>query len=683
MANYDPPNMRNIPFKFTSPGGYSAPSFGDVPFRFGLRPSYSSTSDLQSAINIMGIYQDSTYTYLKECPTQVIGYGTHGIQILKLPCIYGGIRDLGGYVYGNPPNVDLHATIIAVSNWSDLSAYVKSTIQAYKNLGARIKIFEVGYKNLTGYITGPISDYKDLSAILAGKWWFGQLDLLATIYAIPPKDLQAILNVIEIRDLPASIKGEWWHGQIDLQAEVYKIWQHGIKNLSASLYGTQELDLISIIHAFQYRNLPAYMEAFDYKNLPVLINLIEPVNLPSFIHGWDIRYLSASLNGVYGPYDIQASIYGIPSENLSAYIDGYKGVKVPFDLKGMVESYYCEDLQANIFPISYVDLRAILNSSGKSDYLLGIIIPKVVHVKRAINVSLLNHKNLGAVINFACFASGYKDLSAYVYIIQKLDLRGFIFGRTPTGDNIVDLNARINTGIAEAHNGFNIRYLPSNDSINLNVKISLARMVYTYDTLLIRYGQHDNLDLRASIIGILTTKDLSAYLNPIVNPDFSQLPRGRRTKMHEIVINLARGEEQWQREAEILFNTSVPEYFYISGNQNIYREDRDDHWVIRVEGYEKLEESGIERGKNRTKYIFKLSNYSSIDAAIRDMIDRVTAFRRSNLAATITSIGYYNDLAAKIIVKRTFKSRRNVLAFINGFIATEVEKDLSAYINGL
>ncbi|MHA1355734.1 MAG: hypothetical protein ACTSR1_11230, partial [Candidatus Heimdallarchaeota archaeon] len=140
MANYDPPNMNNIPFKFST-GGYQKPSFGEVPFKFGLRPSFSSIADLQAAINVLS--QD----YLKECPTQVIGYGTHGIQILKLPCIYGGIRNIGGYVYGNPPNVDLHATIISVSNWSDLSAYVKSTIQAHKNLGARVKIFEVGYKD--------------------------------------------------------------------------------------------------------------------------------------------------------------------------------------------------------------------------------------------------------------------------------------------------------------------------------------------------------------------------------------------------------------------------------------------------------------------------------------------------------------------------------------------------------
>jgi len=118
MANYNPPNIRNVFFKFST-GGYSKPQFEKVLFSFGLRPSYSSTSDLQAAINVLS--QD----YLKECPTQVIGYGTHGIQILKLPCIYGGYRHLSGYIYGNPPNRDLHATIISVSNWSDLSAYVQ------------------------------------------------------------------------------------------------------------------------------------------------------------------------------------------------------------------------------------------------------------------------------------------------------------------------------------------------------------------------------------------------------------------------------------------------------------------------------------------------------------------------------------------------------------------------------
>lgn len=606
MASYDSPNINNIPFKFTS-GGYTKPPFDAVPFRFGLRPSYTQTSDLQAAINVIEV------------------------------------RDLSASIVGE------------LWHFVNLFVYLKSTIQAYKNLGAYIKPLNL--------------NTKDLSSILTGKLLASNVNLLASIYSIAPIDLPATLNVISIEDLSAYINGVLFSGQFDLNAAVNKVFQSAIKNLTACITGELEFipfDLGGSIYPFCIKDLLGIVGSFDYRGLTAYLNSISPVDISSSIHGYDMRFLPAILNGVYGPYDIQASIYGVASKNLSAFIDVYKGIEVPFNLRAIIEGYYYRDLSSSVFPISAVDLQAFINSSGKSDYLIGTIIPKVVHIKRALNISLLNHKDLSAAINFSCFYSNYKDLSAYTYAIQKLDLRSFILGVTSTGDNVVNLGALINTGIAEAHDAFTIKYLPSNDSITLDISMILSRRYYVYDTLLIKYGLHDNLDLGASITSILTNKDLSAYINPMTNVNFSQLPPGRRTKMHETVINLAKGETQWQREAEILFSSSVSKYFYVGGNQNIYRFDRDDHWVIRVEGYEKLEGSGVERGKNRTKYIFKLSEYDSVDAAIRNIIDRVTSFRRADLSASLTCVGSYENLFARVVVMRTFKSRRNITGYING-----------------
>ena len=93
MSDYQKPTFNNIPFKFTSTG-YTAPSFSNVPFVFGATQSYQQTADMKSTIEVLSKYCTSTYTYIKEKRTYVIGYSDNSIQILKEKIIYGGIRDL-------------------------------------------------------------------------------------------------------------------------------------------------------------------------------------------------------------------------------------------------------------------------------------------------------------------------------------------------------------------------------------------------------------------------------------------------------------------------------------------------------------------------------------------------------------------------------------------------------------
>ena len=53
----------------------------------------------------------------------------------------------------------------------------------------------------------------------------------------------------------------------------------------------------------------------------------------------------------------------------------------------------------------------------------------------------------------------------------------------------------------------------------------------------------------------------------------------------------------------------------------------------------------IERRNIRRKHIYKLSDYDTIDEAVRDAIDRVSTYRRADLSASITSIlPNYKDL---------------------------------------
>ena len=68
MSNYIPPQNTQLPFTFTA-SGYTPPS-GELLFKFA-----SGLGNLSAAIQVMQLYHDETYTYVKYCPRYVIGYG--------------------------------------------------------------------------------------------------------------------------------------------------------------------------------------------------------------------------------------------------------------------------------------------------------------------------------------------------------------------------------------------------------------------------------------------------------------------------------------------------------------------------------------------------------------------------------------------------------------------------------
>jgi hypothetical protein len=79
-------------------------------------------------------------------------------------------------------------------------------------------------------------------------------------------------------------------------------------------------------------------------------------------------------------------------------------------------------------------------------------------------------------------------------------------------------------------------------------------------------------------------------------------------------------------------------YFYVDGTNQIYKIDRDRCWTVWATSYDEDNETMFDRANVRTKFIFNMSNYNKMDEAIRDLIDRVSAYRESNLLANITGI---------------------------------------------
>ncbi|KKK81476.1 hypothetical protein LCGC14_2813050, partial [marine sediment metagenome] len=197
MPNYDKPPMNNIPFEFTT-GGYTKPDFSEVPFQWGLRPIFQQTASLQAAITVV-----------------------------------------------SQSSADLPASIQGIIGWRDLGAYIKSIIQATKNLGV-------------------------------------------SVFGIAPSDLAAIINIIEIRDLPAEVEAILpvdlpaslisilLKSSVDLGGRV-RVFQREYANLEVFIYtSTQLFDLSASINAAEMLNLPSFIRAFveDTKNLRAVIDII-------------------------------------------------------------------------------------------------------------------------------------------------------------------------------------------------------------------------------------------------------------------------------------------------------------------------------------------------------------------------------------------------------------------------
>ena len=102
----------------------------------------------------------------------------------------------------------------------------------------------------------------------------------------------------------------------------------------------------------------------------------------------------------------------------------------------------------------------------------------------------------------------------------------------------------------------------------------------------------------------------------------------------------------------------------------MYRFERDSHWTIWADSYIKTTDEMVERRNVRTKYIFRMSDYSTVDEAVRDLIDRVSAYRRVELSASITGImPPYADLEASIrpsVVKAIHSWVKHLKASITG-----------------
>ena len=680
MANkYIPPSNTQMPFTFTQ-GGYEAPS-GELLFKFVK--GGSSFSNLGAAIQVMQLYHDETYTYIKSCPKYVVGYRNGIVQIIKGPCIFGGIRDLWSSIIGEigifsqtidlpeiikgvasdvsdlsadiamhlPEDINyiikpIHKVVLdfpgSIYGWQQLDLYSTILMHPPKDLGASVFVKRTSYGDLNAFIYAW--QIKDLQGIVDRVFPF---DLSGTIDPIQPVDLSAYLKVRYVVDLKGSIKG--W-GIKDLSAVINIVFAY---DLNAKIYGRDDMfgDLYSRIkgRAVEVQSLlSANIRALIDKDLNISLRAtyvsdlsgylfpVRPKDISANIYGWDISDLQIVLNGQRGPWDLLASIF--PNENLRTLgvtINAKMGINILSNLPINVHSWKTKNLTSSIDLIVAGNLQAILIPCMYAKDLHVSIYPKMIRLSTVINVATMEHRNLSAMINSFCVFTGYKNLSASVHTIYKSDLFAHIRAL-----KYIYKPESLNASIGYANT------ITEVDKYKINFNILESEM-RTFDRYMIAFNIFGAVRyLSAYIKGILQSRSLTATITAEeVDPySFGAI------KTTERVVHLTyAGIVKTFETVETSFESLVKDYYYSSDGDYAWKKDRLDRWILNVKSFLPVNTSlKLRRRLHKETQLYNLKRFSTIDEAMRFAITYVTEYPQIDLGSSIYGKGLYSSLGATI-----------------------------------
>lgn len=622
MGDYIPPSSTQLPFTFTE-GGYTAPS-GELLFEFASK--ISSFSNLNAAIQVMQLYHNETYTYVKSCPKYVIGYRGGSVQIMKGRCIFGGIRDLLGSI-NSLQKLDLYANIL-MHPPKDLEASIFVKRRSDTDLNSSVHAWHI----------------KDLQARVDRVFPF---DLSATLSTIQPVDLPAYLKTRYAIDLNSGLKG--W-GIKDLSAHIDIIFASG---LNAKIYGRDDMFgdlrfrikgraievqsfLAAIVRGFVGKDLNAILVPVYINNLPGYVFPVLPKDISANIYAWHASDLQFTLNGQRALWDLLASI--VPNNNLrtlSATIYSKLGTKAPLNLSASIHSFRISYLTSSIGIIAAGNLQATLIPFGYSANISASIYPKMIRLTTILKVATMEHRDLSAMINCFCVYTGHENLSAYVYTMYKSDLFAYIkalkYSYKPS-----TLSA--STGYADT--------ITEVDKYRINFTV-LESSMRTFDRYIIGFNTFGAVKyLSAYIKGIMQSVSLGAS---ITAKEVETFNIGKIQQVEHVVHLSYAGVFNTYEVVEMAFNSLVSDYYYSTDGDYAWKMNRLDRWILEIKSYlPKNEDLRLRRRLHRGTELYDLKRFSSIDEAMRHAIAYVTEYPQSNLGSSIYGIGRYTSLGATI-----------------------------------
>ena len=248
--------------------------------------------------------------------------------------------------------VDLTANI-SITTPTDITAYIRGF--SFKNLPS----FIWGIPLLHAYIHSYSRDSSDLHGFLRG-FYRGDKDLKASLHSYITEDITANVNSI----LPVNLSG------------YLKVWPYA--NLTANLQSYHISDLNAISGGHFPKDLPALISAYDIRSISAIINgwsRENTIDLSANIKP-DFHFnLTAAIPKYFykGTLTLGAAVIGMPMYLLHASLVGWDERNLTSNITGVYDNTF---------------LHASINATGQLAYLQGSIYSRLGSIYNDLNVRL-------------------------------------------------------------------------------------------------------------------------------------------------------------------------------------------------------------------------------------------------------------------------------------------------------
>jgi hypothetical protein len=609
---------------------------------------------------LSGVYTTDTF-----CRTIVVGYASNKIQTLKLPCYIRSNINLYTYIYGNPASIYLNGYIIARRPAKELSCFIRSICyRDFLYLSSYVRSIEYRKnKKLSSFI-------RMLQEKSVSKFFTGYL------YTIPYVSLTAFLDVISIKYLKSYIQGTYKLGTKFLSVDFIKLFFRDYKNITSYLHGWQNVNLIINIYSKPYKDLSTLIYGFTTDLVYLYSNLysIPFKSLNTHLHGYAKKDLIVNCTSLIAYKNLTCQLNTISYLRLLCNIKGFRGFGKTRYLYCNINQYKYKNLIGYMNITSFKSLFCFLDTSHKVTFLKASIFGGILAINEILAVSLLEKKDLYAIINNVCKSSSYTTLIAYIRSLYKYDLKTYIVGWSNDffARNLKDLNCYIQVQKLRVESSLDLQFIVN--------KVPSTILDISAGTTLVKYYRFNLLPviagelclLKASIYGQYRSYLLNATITVKPLPNFVNDSLGPVKLQDTIpVVNLKRFEQRTTRFVHFSFSNNTvgsPVYFYVDNYDYIYDLDNKDHifWKIYVEGYDYSTPTDL-KTNSQYNYINTNLKHHTIDSNVRYYLDKFSKVEYNTLKATISG-GYYKckHLNTHIFALYRKKWYSNLNATVNG-----------------
>lgn len=659
-----------------------------------IRQANSGTSDLGGSIIQQGYFSNlpadirSFVQSSKDLPASLI--------VRQTPDIYASIR---GWVES-----DITASLITQREKSIIGIINGWVREAHLDLPAVIRRTDPGTFDLPVYplwavISTHTSDkppniHKPMHTFPNNKYLLGSrtkglyLLTLEQVYGIFP-DLHASISVLELsrKDLGAYLK-TFSRRTSDLPAETIGVNPYiNINKIKISLVPSLSITA-SIFTSSGFKGIGALINprithstgtspTAGYSVISVAFNFYIGTNKGLIIPPRETPSLRVeTYQNDHPTPDLNAYVKGFHITELTAYLRVYPYSTITAYVKVLDESHI-NSIRAILIPArisdliasiaskgSYLDISASLVPHGAFKDLSARIIPTIDVLSRTIiPVSIKPFLDLFATVNFdlnvSCgFSSGLFEIGAFIRAFAKA-----------SGSDSVDMNASIDA--SNGSSGIRADIIGRKRSrirlLNLSFR-SMTRSSLAISGILVPLVSAYS-DLSASIRGMFHEIDLTASINVI------RLKRHQITVSNkETVVDLNIANRV--KEVLISFHSGVGYYVYEDIANAIYETDYGT-WGLNLKTLLRDNNFYDKNLLNKAVEMTDLSDFYTLDEAIRFAVVLLTEGNKLDLPASITGIGVVHSIRASISV---LSSDRN--SSINAKIFPVVNMpDIMAAIN--